>query len=108
MDIKQIFGKNVKKIRKARGFTQMQFAEIIGVEQKHVSFIESGISFPSAGLISKIADNLEIHPKKLFDSEEPLTLEKLKKNIIQMLDNFNYDEISKIHNYASSLYLDKA
>ncbi len=108
MDIKKIFGQNVKKYRKIFGYTQMQLAEILDIEQKHVSFIESGNSFPSAGLIMKIADKFKIPPKNLFDYEEPLTVEQLKQNIIYMLNNSSDADVAKIHNYVSCIFVDRS
>lgn len=108
MDIKKIFGQNVKKYRKISGYTQMQLAEILDIEQKHVSFIESGNSFPSAGLIMKIADKFGIPPKNLFDFEEPLTINQLKQNIIYMVNNSSDEDITKIHNYISYIFVDKS
>ena len=106
MDIKQILGSNLKKYRKARGYTQMQLAELVDVDQKHISFIESGNTFPSAGLISKIVEKLDIVPKKLFDIEEDISVEKMKENIIKIIEKSEYSDVSKIYNYACSLYID--
>ncbi|MBQ8460747.1 helix-turn-helix transcriptional regulator [bacterium] len=107
MDIKSIFGQNVRKYRKAFGYTQMQFAEIIEVDQKHISFIESGNSFPSPNLISKIAENFNIKPKDLFDYDEPVNITELKNNINKMLENIDYEDVLKVHNYISILTLKK-
>ena len=90
MDIKKILGANIKKYRKQNGYTQMKFAEILNVEQKHVSFIESGNSFPSAGLIMKIADVFGIPPKNLFEFAEPLTVEQLKQ--VMLLSELNDED----------------
>ncbi len=108
MDIKKILGANIKKYRKQNGYTQMKFAEILNVEQKHVSFIESGNSFPSAGLIMKIADVFGIPPKNLFEFAEPLTVEQLKQNIIYMVNHSSDEDINKIHNYISYIFINKS
>lgn len=100
MDIKKIFGTNVKKYRKALGYTQIQLAEILNVEQKHISFIESGNSFPSAGLISKIAETLNIPPKDLLNYAPDLTIEQMKQDIINILNTAPDKDIEKLHNYA--------
>ena len=107
MDIKEIFGKNLKKYRRAAGFTQMQLSEMLDVEQKHISFIESGNSFPSATLIAKIATVFNIPPKNLFDYEEKLSLEELKNDILSIINKLDYENILKIHNYAGFLYIKK-
>lgn len=101
MDIKKIFGQNLKKYRKALGYTQMQLAEKINVDQKHISFIESGNSFPSPALIAKISETLNIHPKRFFDTEDKISIETLKKDIYKIVENLSYDDVSKVHNYVS-------
>ena len=99
MDIKKIFGQNLKKYRNALGYTQMQLAEKINVDQKHISFIESGNSFPSASLIAKISETLNIHPKRFFDTEDKISIDTLKKDIYKIIETLSYDDISKLHNY---------
>lgn len=37
---KELLGARIKEIRKARGLTQEQLAEMVDIEQKHVSRIE--------------------------------------------------------------------
>ena len=105
MDIKKIFGSNLKKYRKALGYTQIQLAEILNVEQKHISFIESGNSFPSAGLIDKITKTLNIQPKNLFNNCPEPTPGQMKQNIINILNNATIDEIKQLHNYAAYIHI---
>lgn len=107
MDIKKLLGSNVKKYRKANGLTQEKLAEIIDVEQKHISFIESGNSFPSPALISKLAGVFKIKPKDLLDFEEAPTLEFMRDNIIKMISKMSYEDITKIHNFTNILYTNK-
>ena len=105
MDVKKILGNNVKKYRKLFGYTQMQLAELLDIEQKHVSFIESGNSFPSAALITKIAEKFDIPPKNLFDFEPYPSIEQLKQNIIYMVNNLSDADVDKIHNYVSYIFV---
>ena len=41
-NIKILFGKKIKELRKKRNYTQAQLAEIVNVDDKHISCIESG------------------------------------------------------------------
>lgn len=105
MDIKKIFGQNLKKYRKALGFTQIEFAEKLEVEQKHISFIENGNSFPSAGLIGKIAETLKVDPKNLFEYQEKPSVEEMKNSIIQLVNNASDKDIEKMYEYSSYINL---
>jgi transcriptional regulator with XRE-family HTH domain len=64
---KELLGARIKEIRKARGLTQEQLAEMIDVEQKHVSRIESGKNYPTIGRLQKIAVALNVPLIAFFD-----------------------------------------
>ncbi len=65
-DIRSILGKNVKRYRKQRGFSQEQLSEIINVTPKHLSTIESGSAFVSADVLQLLADTLDVPVYLLF------------------------------------------
>ena len=44
--IEKAIGKNIKRLRKAKGMTQSQLAEILDISTNYLSDIERGISFP--------------------------------------------------------------
>ena len=63
------FGKNLRKHRKAKYFTQAQLANDIGVEISQISRIERGIINTSIGNCNAISKVLKISVKDLFDFE---------------------------------------
>jgi len=64
---KVLLGARIKEIRKARGLTQEKLAEMIDVEQKHVSRIESGKNFPTIDRLEKMSAALNVPLKGFFD-----------------------------------------
>lgn len=60
------FGKNLRKVRKAQGFTQAQLANDVGVEISQISRIERGIINTSVGNANAIAKALKVELKDLF------------------------------------------
>jgi len=81
---KALLGARIREIRKARGLTQEQLAEMIDVEQKHVSRIESGKNYPSIELLKKMAAALKVPLMGFFDfmhlqddDESAVDLEKM-------------------------------
>jgi len=60
------FGKNLRKVRKAQGFTQAQLANDVGVEISQISRIERGIINTSVGNVNAIATALKVSLKDLF------------------------------------------
>lgn len=65
---KLALGKRIRELRVQKGLTQEKFAELLGIDQRSVSNIECGNTFPSKTLF-KIAEVLEIRLKDLFDFE---------------------------------------
>lgn len=60
------FGKNLRKLRKLKGFTQEQLAIDLGIEISQISRIERGVINTSIGNINSIAKVLKIDIKDLF------------------------------------------
>lgn len=51
--------KNLRKLRKAKGFTQKQLADLVDVSDSMISQLESGVKDPSFELALKIAEVLD-------------------------------------------------
>ena len=61
------FGNNLKKVRKSKGFTQVELANDLGIEISQISRIERGVINTSIGNIFLISKILKIQVKDLFD-----------------------------------------
>ena len=104
-EIKQLFGKKIKEYRKRKNYTQAQLAEMVNVDDKHISCIESGKNFPSADLIGRISQALDVEPKDLFEFYYLENMPDLKNDIINMLEKLNQDELSLAHKYIRTFIL---
>ena len=98
-EIKKLIGKRIKELRKEHNLSQQELAELINIDQRNLSNIECGISFPSKSLL-QIAEAFDISLKDLFDFEH-LTLKRTDmmnyiENKIQYLDDRNIKFIYKI------------
>ena len=69
MNIKKDFGLRIKELRNKKGITQYQLAELVGIDPKHMSHIETGRSFPKTDLIEKFANALDIEYQEFFQTE---------------------------------------
>ena len=74
MNLKQVFGKNVKYYRFQKKITQSQLAEKIGVSDVQISRIETGICGTEFEIIEKICKTLNIQPFQLFVEPKSLNL----------------------------------
>lgn len=63
----------IKKIRKERGFTQMDLALKLGVTQSVVAMWERGATMPLASKLPELADILDCSIDALFGREQPST-----------------------------------
>lgn len=68
--VSKLLGDNVQRLRKKNNLTQTELAEKIGISQKHLSDIETGTKFPSAGIIEKIAQELNVQVSILFGGSD--------------------------------------
>lgn len=61
------FGLNVVFYRKRRKMTQLQLAEMVGIDRSHISAIELGNVGVSFDVIFKLCEILGVTPRELFD-----------------------------------------
>lgn len=53
-------GEVIKDLRKAKGVTQQEFANLCGMTQTHLSLVECGVRIPTFKTLTKIGKKLEI------------------------------------------------
>lgn len=59
-------GQSIRKVRKGKGFTQVEFSTLIGITQSYLSLIEKGEKTPSMEVIRKMAIALKTPVPILF------------------------------------------
>ena len=104
-NIKSLFDRKIKEYRKKKNLTHAQLAELVNVDDKHISCIESGKNFPSADLIERLATSLDVEPKDLFEFYYLQDVEDLKSDINIMLEKLNKDELTPAHKYIRTFLL---
>ncbi len=99
LNIKCIFGSNIKKLRASFDLTQEEFAEKVGIDPKLVSRLENSRSFTSAETIAKICNGVEITPDQLlkinanFLPDDMSDKEALIKNYCLQLKDLDIETI---------------
>lgn len=104
-NIKILFGRKIKECRKKRNLTQAQLAEMVHIDDKHISCIENGKNFPSADLLERLSNALNVEPKNLFEFYYLQDYEDLKSDIISMLDNLTHDDLVLVHKYIRNFII---
>lgn len=105
--ISKLFGENVQKFRKKNNFTQVELSEKLGVSQKHLSEIESGIKFPTVMVIEKLSKELNTTPALLFGGSDVYDISNKVSNLVimnlQPKLNLIFEELKTIKNAMKTM-----
>ena len=104
MSLKEIFAKNLKELRKRNKMTQEQLAELVNVAPRHISFIETGRSFPSCELLERICKVLQVDFTEVVKTEENLTREELLQKLNTIVPKLNDKQLNYLVKLAKELY----
>ena len=66
MDVRKVFGTNVRRLRLEKGLSQEQFGFVAGIDRTYVSGVERGLRNPSLVLADKFAEGLGIELHELL------------------------------------------
>ncbi len=103
-ELKYLFGKRVKQIRKDRKLTQEQLAELIGMDTHHLCKMENGSHFPKVKNITKMVSALNINIKDLFTFDEYATeADILKNKIILNISGLNNKELKVVSKFLDAI-----
>lgn len=84
-------GALLKELRKEKGLTQEQFAEIVSVSNRTVPRWENGNNMPDLDILIQISDFYEINLRELLDGErrsEKMNAE-LERTVLEAVDYTN-------------------
>ncbi len=87
INIRKIFGNNVKKYRKQQKLSQEQLAEKLGISTNHLSVIETGTKFVTYKLLEKIITELNVLPSSLFQCTQTAENDESVQNKINKVIN---------------------
>ncbi len=93
MDVKKI-GAFLRQLRKEKGITQEQLAEILNVSGRTISRWETGANMPDLSILIQIAEYYDIEIKELLNGERKSENvdNELKNTLLQVA---NYSELQK-------------
>ena len=98
-DIKILLGQRIKELRKSLNISQQELAEMIDIDQRNLSNIETGRSFPSKSLLD-IADALGVELPELFEFEHiNISKDKMLQDIYKQLTHMTDEKIKFIYKF---------
>ncbi len=100
--LKKLLGSRIKFFRKKQGLSQTQLEELVNIEMKSLSRIESGHNYPQCENLVAIARVLNVAPWQLYFDEKEPDLETMKREIINAI-NTDKNKITPL--YQNLAYL---
>ena len=91
-DTNQLLGLRIKELRKSRKLSQELLSERIGIDPKFLSRIEVGKGSPSLETLEKIAGELRVEIKELFEFTHLQDYRSEVHPIDEMLDGVGDDK----------------
>ncbi|MHA3019627.1 helix-turn-helix domain-containing protein [Mycobacterium sp. BMJ-28] len=70
-ELQRIVGRNLRRYRLERGYSQEAFADFMGVHRTYMGGVERGERNLTLRTLEKIADFLEVDPRSLLDEPTP-------------------------------------
>ncbi len=95
INIRKLFGENVKKYRKQLGLSQEQLAEKLEISTNHLSVIETGTKFVTYKLLEKIILELKVLPSSLFQCTHVAENDSSIRNKVNHIINDELEFISE-------------
>jgi transcriptional regulator with XRE-family HTH domain len=69
VDINKQFGRNVRKMREAKSWSQEDLAEVSSLHRTYISGIERGARNPTLSVVLRLANALGVSPAELLAQE---------------------------------------
>lgn len=95
MDYYEI-GQRIRRIRKARGLSQEELAEQVGISTTHMSHIETGNTKLSLPVFIRLAEALEIPTDDLLHDVQTSNRSIAVESLLQTLEQCNTQQVKII------------
>lgn len=99
----KLIGKNIKKYRKAKGYTQAQLAEKISISTIHMSHLETGNVSMSVECLIKICDFLDVTPDNILLGEYRINDTSAMKQLSDISECLSCDDKKLLIDFAELL-----
>ncbi len=93
----KMLGERVREIREAKGWTQREIADRVGIDDYYISRLENGHINPTLATLQKLARALEVEVRDLFPSARsefkvpPLRLDRDLKKVVALWHGLNQE-----------------
>jgi transcriptional regulator with XRE-family HTH domain len=101
-------GEKIKRLRKAKGLSQQEMANILGVHSKHISRYENNSSNPSLDVLLKLRDLFRVSLDYLVtdeDSQDFYYKDKELEKYFEAVDKLNEEDKHVIKKVIESILI---
>ena len=79
----EVFGKRLKELRKANGYTIEQFADMVGISKSTLGYYENDKRMPDIEILARIADSLNVNADYLIGRTNTTALKGKMKTVCE-------------------------
>lgn len=102
-DAKILFGKRIKQLRTNLDLTQFTLGEMADINQRQVTLIETGKSFPSLKTLIKFTEIFNCSLQDLFMFDNLQDRENLETELEEMIKTSSNDKVKVLYTVAKQL-----
>lgn len=84
VNCREVFGKRLKELRKANGYTIEQFAEAVGIAKSTVGYYENDNRMPDIEVLARIADVLNVPADYLLGRTNTAAVKGKMKTVCEL------------------------
>ena len=113
----EVFGKRLKELRKANGYTIEQFADMVGISKSTLGYYENDKRMPDIEILSRIANVLNVNADYLIGRTNTTALKGKMKTVCEftglsdcaveylseLVKNKDYEKLSVINHLFDEL-----
>lgn len=103
MDKKELLGKRIKELRKAKNFKQEFLAEKLGIEPRQLSKLETGKHYPSFETIIGLLEVFDITFEELLNFNHLQDKKKVYAEIQAAISDLNEEQLRMTHKFLSAI-----
>ena len=97
------FGEHLREIRLARGLSQAELGELIGVSQQQINKYEHRNDYPKMSTMKRLAKALKCSPEELYYSDGMLIINDQTHSTSNVVAFFDLEETSALRQATSEL-----
>ena len=86
-NVKELLGKRIKELRKAKKLTQEELAEKIGIGTPNISYFETGKFSPAIDTLQKIAMALGVEIYELYMFQPLKSTQEIRQELINEINS---------------------